>query len=105
MKYPLSLRREGAGSEVPLLAEGARRQRPYNRVRAKRTILFAAWHPLAHEVRGCAGQLVHRQVHVAAKAVVERQLEVGRLAKGAVGADLHAVAAEDAAIQGEIPAH
>src|SRR5258707_10397891 len=88
-----------------LFAQATRRQRPRDGHGAQRSVLAAAWHTLAHQERWGARQVVHLHVHIAAEAVVEGELEVRRLAQCAVRADLHTVAAEDAAVEREVPAH
>ena len=82
-----------------LLAQPPRRQRAHNRIGAKRAIFAPPRNTLANEERRSSRQIVHLHVHVAAEAVVEGQLEVGRLAERAMWADLDAVATEDAAVE------
>src|SRR5207248_2956272 len=99
--------RTGKGRMVwpRLVAEWARGQWPDERAQRLWVLGAGAWDALAHQIRWRTRQIVHLQVDVGAEAVEERQLEVGRLAKRAVRADLHAVATEDAAVQRKVVAH
>ena len=80
-----------------LLPDPPRRQRPDQRAHHGQ-VLLAAWEALAHQVVGCNGQVAFFKRDIGAETVEERQLEVGGFAERAVRADLHAVAAEDAAV-------
>src|SRR5579875_136592 len=92
--------REGSPASPLLFADAAWRQRAHQRTH-HRQILLAARQALSHQVVRSVRQVILLQRDILAEAMEEGQLEVRRLAKRAMRADLNAVAAEDTAIKRE----
>src|SRR5579875_2871956 len=87
--------REGSPASPLLFADAAWRQRAHQRTH-HRQILLAARQALSHQVVRSVRQVILLQRDILAEAMEEGQLEVRRLAKRAMRADLHAGAAGDA---------